>query len=438
VHWSSQNEVPCTDQVLQRLLLDSLTDYAIFAVSPSGLVMSWNSGAKRLFGYRPDEILGAPFGLICTAEDVLAEASATSLTNTAPGQRPDCTRQFTRKDGTHFCAASSPYPIHGTSNELVGFAEILHDVDPRLTFAEKSDDDQRSKCILEGVSECAISAVSLDGAISSWNAGAEQIFGYSSTEVMGQHVSQLFSADDLASGEPETEMQEATVMGSARFERWMLRKNGSRFRASGRISQLKCDASGKSRGFVRVVHDVTDNYALVEELQRRAQYDELTQLPNRRTFYDHVRRAISSMNRRPSQTFAVLFIDVDHFKGINDNYGHLVADQFLATAARRLESCIRGEDIVARFGGDEFSVLLNGLSSVADADDTARRICETMGKSVRIDKYDVKTTVSVGIAIGNRDYKRPEDILSDADHAMYAAKAQGRAQAVRFSRKDSL
>jgi diguanylate cyclase (GGDEF)-like protein len=215
-------------------------------------------------------------------------------------------------------------------------------------------------------------------------------------------------------------------------ERWLVRKEGSTFLASGKISRLKANAAGDMRGFVILVRDATDRHLAAEDLRRRAQYDALTDLPNRPTFYENVQRAISLLKRHSSNPFAVMFIDLDQFKTVNDEFGHLVADEVLALIARRLETCVRSEDIVSRVGGDEFAILLNGVNGSVDADDAAQRILTEMRRPLKTDSGDVFAAVSVGIAIGTSKYNRPEEVLRDADAAMYVAKSQGGARAVIF------
>lgn len=176
------------------------------------------------------------------------------------------------------------------------------------------------------------------------------------------------------------------------------------------------------RGFVSTVREVIAQRAPSQELRRHAPYDELTELPSRRTFYEHVQRAIASVKRRSSDRFAVLFIDLDHFNAVCEEFGHAIADKLLAVTARRLEFCVRAEDIVARVGGDEFAVLLNRIGDISDVHEAAERIDILMSHPAIIGKRDVCATVSVGIAIGDPKYENPDEIVRDADAAMYAAK----------------
>jgi diguanylate cyclase (GGDEF)-like protein len=212
----------------------------------------------------------------------------------------------------------------------------------------------------------------------------------------------------------------------------LVRKDGTTFLASEAIRELAGGADGEPRGFVNVLHDISARAAADRDLYRRAHFDELTQLPNRRMFYERLQRAIALMKVRSSQPMAVLFADVDHFKSVNDEFGHIAADRILAAIARRLERCFRPEDIVARIGGDEFGILIDRLHHTADASEAAERIRLEMRKPVNVDGMDILLTVSVGIAIGSPRHDRPEDILRDADTAMYAAKTAGRARAALF------
>ncbi len=186
---------------------------------------------------------------------------------------------------------------------------------------------------------------------------------------------------------------------------------------------FKRDATVGFQGFVSVLHDFTAGDATSHDFSDRARdEDELTELPNRRAFYEHVQRAIRSLQRQSSDGFAVLFVDLNYFNAVNDEYGHSVAEKLLAITARRLEFCVRSGDIVARIGDDEFAILLNGISGIWDARDAAERIEILTRQPATIGERDVRATVSVGIAIGNPKYDHPEDILRDAGAAMYAAK----------------
>jgi diguanylate cyclase (GGDEF)-like protein len=162
-----------------------------------------------------------------------------------------------------------------------------------------------------------------------------------------------------------------------------------------------------------------------ERLLHAALHDSLTGLPNRSYLLEYLRRALAMVQRRPSYTFAVLFLDVDHFKWVNDSLGHVTGDALLREVAQRLRESLRPEDVVARLGGDEFAVLLNDINCLDDALLAAQRIYQQLSRPVLLGNQEAVVTASIGIALSKPQYASPEEVLRDADTAMYHAKAQG-------------
>ncbi|MBD2259336.1 EAL domain-containing protein [Pseudanabaena sp. FACHB-2040] len=169
-----------------------------------------------------------------------------------------------------------------------------------------------------------------------------------------------------------------------------------------------------------------------EKLQHDALYDGLTNLPNRSCFMKLLNHTIQSGSHSPNQLYAVLFTDLDRFKNINDSLGHLIGDEFLKLASQRLQSCVRSTDIVARFGGDEFAILLEDLLHPDDAIELAQRIQEQFSQPFKVDDYEVFSTASTGITYSTLNYQIATHVLRDADIALYQAKAKGRNQYVVF------
>jgi diguanylate cyclase (GGDEF)-like protein/PAS domain S-box-containing protein len=207
----------------------------------------------------------------------------------------------------------------------------------------------------------------------------------------------------------------------------MLHKNGT-YRWMLTRGRVACDGEGRARRMVGSQTDITDRRNAEEEIVRRAFYDSLTGLPNRALFMDNLWRSVELAKRRKTYTFAVLFIDLDRFKIVNDSLGHLAGDALLVSIAQRLEKCLRQTDLLARLSGDEFAILLDHIHGADDARTVADRIQAELARPIDLDAHSVFTTASIGIALSSDRYEKPEDMLRDADMAMYKAKASGKAR----------
>ena len=189
------------------------------------------------------------------------------------------------------------------------------------------------------------------------------------------------------------------------------------------------DRQGNIVGTFGISRDITERKKAGEQLQHQAFYDPLTDLPNRALFLDRLQHLFHRARRSlGNPRFAVLYLDLDRFKAINDSLGHQVGDEVLSATARRLERCIRPGDTLARLGGDEFTILLDDVRSEADATGVAERIHQEVAAPLEVQGVEVFTSVSVGIALSSAGYECPEDMLRDADTAMYRAKMGGRAR----------
>jgi diguanylate cyclase (GGDEF)-like protein/PAS domain S-box-containing protein len=172
--------------------------------------------------------------------------------------------------------------------------------------------------------------------------------------------------------------------------------------------------------------DITEYYKVREQLTHDALHDPMTGLPNRTLFMDRIGQAIKKSIRRENYLCSVLFLDLDRFKLINDSLGHIAGDSLLVEVANRLRECLRSEDTIARLGGDEFVILLDNIKSTEDSVNIARKILNTFKKSFIIDGQEIFSSVSIGIALGGPEYNAPDDLLRDADTAMYRAKHLGK------------
>ncbi len=174
--------------------------------------------------------------------------------------------------------------------------------------------------------------------------------------------------------------------------------------------------------------DIHDKKTAEAKLSYFAKSDTLTKLPNRVEFMNQLLASIVKLKANDSTKFAVLFLDIDRFKVINDSLGHIIGDKLLCIVAARLKACVRPKDVVARLGGDEFTILINQVDSDADVTNTAQRIQNKLSLPFKIDNYEIFTSASIGIVISDGPSRQPEDFLRDADTAMYSAKEKGKAR----------
>ncbi|MEH2222888.1 putative bifunctional diguanylate cyclase/phosphodiesterase [Nostoc sp.] len=206
--------------------------------------------------------------------------------------------------------------------------------------------------------------------------------------------------------------------------RWLLRNISEAKQAEERVTKRTVELAQANQ---QLLSEITEHKRAKSQLVHLAFHDILTGLPNRALFMNRLEDAVNYSKRHPDYLFAVLFLDLDRFKTINDSLGHTFGDQLLLIVAQRLQECLRSTDIAARLGGDEFIILLVGIKDVLEVIAVVERIQKNLALPVVLDGHEVSTTASIGIALSTTGYKQPEDYLRDADIAMYRAKAQGRA-----------
>ncbi|WP_161947454.1 sensor domain-containing protein [Trichlorobacter thiogenes] len=263
-----------------------------------------------------------------------------------------------------------------------------------------------------------------DGAIEYVNPAFSRLTGYSMQEALGKNPRILKAGD-----QPEEfylELWETLLRGEEwRGEFHNKRKDGSLFWEMASISPI-LNEKGEILSFVAVKENITERKELRDRLEQMAQFDMLTGLPNRRMFLDRLSQTVA-IAQRSEQRFALLFIDLDGFKRINDSYGHEAGDRVLKTVAARLAACIRISDTVGRIGGDEFTVLLATLSHDEDAGQVASKILDALCRPITLpDGQQDSIGASVGISVFPDDAQDGDSLLATADDAMYKVKRSGK------------
>jgi PAS domain S-box-containing protein len=251
-----------------QLLIDAIVDYAIYIIDIDGTVRSWNSGARRLKGYAPDEIIGKSFAGFYTPEDLARGLPQRALTVASQTGRFSSEGWRVRKDGSRFWASVVVDAIRDEGGELIGFAKVTRDFTERQKAHEDLlDSERRYRRLVEAVIDYAIFQLDPLGNVATWNPGAQRIKGYMPEEIIGRHFSAFYTPEDVELGVPERALSVAMEHGRFEAEGWRLRKDGSRFWASVVIDRI-ADEDGNLVGFAKVTRDVTDRRKAEDELKR--------------------------------------------------------------------------------------------------------------------------------------------------------------------------
>jgi len=255
-----------SDDSRYRLLVESITDYAIYMLDPAGHVTSWNQGAERFKGYTSAEILGSHFSRFYTPEDRDAGRPAGALESAAEAARFEAEGWRVRQNGTRFWAHVVIDPIR-RGDELIGFAKITRDLTERRKAEQALRRSQEQfRILVEGVTDYAIYMLEPDGKVASWNAGAERIKGYRPEEIVGDHFSRFYLPDDVEAGAPALALRIAQEAGRFEKEGWRLRKDGTRFLAHVVIDPITGD-EGEIVGFAKITRDITERAEAQRELE---------------------------------------------------------------------------------------------------------------------------------------------------------------------------
>lgn len=296
---------------------------------------------------------------------------------------------------------------------------IASEWERRLAATALAESERKYQLLMEQATD-GILISDNQGSYIDANAKACDLLGYTREELLRLTIRDLIADSETVN---ITACLETLADGAAvRCERSLQHKDGSIL-----IVEISARMLENSR-IQAIIRDITERKQTEEQLLHHAFHDMLTGLPNRALFIDRLEQAIYRSKRRKDYMFAILFLDLDRFKIINDSLGHTIGDQLLVAMARRLELCLRPGDTIARLGGDEFTILLDDIKDFANANFVAERIQKAVSLPFDMEGHEVFTTVSIGIAVSATGYDRPDEVLRDADIAMYRAKALGKAR----------
>jgi hypothetical protein len=257
-----------------RLLLESLTDYAVFMLDPAGTIATWTPGVQQVLGYGADEFVGLPFWALFTPEDIALDRPAQELQTAASTGRSDDHREHVRKDGSRFYADGVVTVLHDDQGNIRGFCKVIHDVTARVhATTALRDSEERYRLLVESIRDYAIFLLDSSGHVASWTSAAERIKGYSAQDVIGRHFRMFFTPEDQERQQHELELRAAATTGRFEGEGWRVRKDGSRFWGDEVLTVIRGE-NGELRGFAKIVRDLTERQrsSLERELlYRRAQ-----------------------------------------------------------------------------------------------------------------------------------------------------------------------
>lgn len=404
-----------------------LTATAIIAINVEQNIILFNKAAEQIFGYRCDEVIGQPLVILIPAQyrDHHCE-SVKEFNASAPDHVQSMKRMpvmALRKNGEQFYIEASIAKLKLAAETIMTVA--ITDISERKR-AESALRESEGK--FRSIFESAVVAFIVaeqDGTVSAWNEGAEEIFGYSSEEAVGQPLTSIVPErlrKAHLTGFQRAVDNDGLLKAGVTHELTGLRKNNLEFPMQMTLSSWK---NGATLFFSAIILDITARKAAETQLFHQAHFDSLTNLPNRFLSLDRLSQLLKDAERK-NELVGVLFLDLDDFKKINDTLGHETGDKVLVETGRRLQKAVRTSDTIGRLGGDEFIVLFEGLSEAADARPMVEKLLASLKDAINIDGRELILTASLGIAVFPNDGHSASELLRNADLAMYHSKEVGR------------
>lgn len=417
------------DQILEseerfRSLVETTNDF-IWEVDKEARYTYVSPQVRSILGVDPDEMIGkTPFDFM--APDVISivrEKFGKYVKNNAPFESLENVNLH--KSGRRLVLETSGVPFTDAKGEYAGYRGIDRDITNRKTYEEQL-------LLTESVFQNSIEGIAVtdsEGYIKKVNRAFTVITGYSGEDVLDKNPRVLKSDrhDELFYASMWKDLVE---LGQWSGEIWNRRKDGTAYPEWLSISAIK-DEEGKTANYISLFHDISEDKRKEETMEFLAFHDPLTKLPNRRLFYDRLNVSLE-IARRNGKMVALFYMDIDNFKDINDNYGHPFGDDFLCAVKDRISTIIRKSDTFARYGGDEFVIILNGIDSAVEAREFSDRLIALFKDPLSVRSESVFTSISVGLTLFPTDGEDMVTLEKNADMALYKAKKEGKRQTFQF------
>lgn len=335
--------------------------------------------------------------------------------------------RIVRPDASIRWVSVKAFPVRDLEGKVHRFVGIAEDITKRKQAEQALRESEEQFRLTFELAPIGMAITTLDGKFQRVNQALCEALNYSNEELLKLSFADISYFEDI---EIHQSLEKKLVAGQEsdfQIEKRHIAKSGRIVDTLLKVVIVR-NSQGKALHFNNQIVDITERKQMERQLLHDALHDSLTGLPNRTLFTDRLEHELIRAKNQSDYLFAVLFLDLDRFKIVNDSVGHLIGDKLLVEIARRLETCVNPTDTVARLGGDEFTILLENIPNPGIATQIAEKIYQALTLPFNIEGYEIFTTTSIGIALSSQGYEQPEAILRDADLTMYTAKEQGKAR----------
>jgi len=401
----------------------------IYVIDKDGLITFVNPVAQKLLGWTEKELIGQNAHVLYHYKKMdhspYPEHDCEMRNVMKSGQPFKSSEEvFWRKDGTFININVTSTPLF-RNNEIVGAVVVFDDITDRKKIEQALRASEKSFREVIEYAPIGMSLVSLEGRFIKVNQALCQIVGYDSDELIKLTFQEITYPEDLTIDLEYLHQLLDDKTKSYQMEKRYIRKDKTIVWVQLSVS-ISRDEDNTPLYFISQIEDITERKQRHEQAQQYAYYDHLTHLPNRRMLLNKLHQALSQAQRY-KRSMALLFLDLDHFKKINDSMGHAAGDIVLKEVATRLTACVRLDDTVSRQGGDEFVIVLTEIAQVQDAQLVAEKILDSFKQPINVNGQVIMVSTSIGIAVRSNDMEvTVEELMKRADMAMYEAKGAGR------------
>ncbi|MGL4317573.1 MAG: diguanylate cyclase domain-containing protein [Pseudomonas sp.] len=396
---------------------------AFICIDVQGRITDWNSEASRIFGWNRGEVLGLSLARVIIPPRMRSAHAEGMARFRRTGQGVVINRRTElpalRKDGTELIVEIT-ISASGSGVEHE-FSAFMRDVTERKRIEQEVQLNQQLLRSLTDAIPALVAFIDTRQVLRYCNKPFWQSFAHEGGEILGKPLLELLGVTAYTA--IHGYVDEALAGRQSSFEQALRTQDSERYMEARYVPEL--DIAGVVKGFYLILWDITERWAQEQHLRLRAMRDSLTGLYNRASILETLECAITEHLGGP-RTLALLYLDVDRFKQINDSLGHAVGDEVLKAFAQRLERCVRGSDVVARLGGDEFVILLQQLASAGHACEVADKIIDSMAEPLEVRGHALQISTSIGVALLGGQANSSETLLEKADLALYQAKQAGR------------